>query len=246
MTEKKRLLILTPMAEEYNTIQEIIADIGYTHEQVEELIARGALCIAQTGMGALNMMNFLYNSSFLIDSSSVDIVLTGFAGSLNTQLDVGASCQVSCVTDFSFIEYQGAGDFEIVQTPSEFFSHVLSQSDDSLKLPHAPLPYTDLGEKTHTLISVPVLLQGVKTKDYLYKQGVDIVDMEAFSLASALHHIRNRFSQNEKKTCIDVIKVITDSPQEKFHFEKIAEYQNQLRQCEMIRKLLRMKFAEIA
>ncbi len=237
MIENYALLILTPMLEENQVLTELVADIGYSEKDLKELSDSKKLCIHETGMGGLNIMNFIFNSVDFFANNNVDVVLCGFAGSLKEDLNVGKSYQVVNVTDFNFIDFQGAGDFEIIQTPSDFFNKNLNNSESSsLKIPHFKLNTSNIGEaKQHNLISVPALLQGQKTKQYLASQGVEIVDMEGFALACALSNIKNTAST-------DIIKVITDSPTEKFEFSRLVEYKNYLRKCELIKKLLKTKF----
>ncbi len=247
MCEHRRLIILTPMNEEYRVLQDIVANLGYSKNDLEALYRSKALSVYETGMGGFNMMNFIYSLPELRSDTPVDILLTGFAGALSAELKTGKTYQIAKITDFSFIEYQGAGDFEIIQTPSPFYAKKLQRQNNSL--PHFTLNTTELGEKkAYTLISSPALLQGKKTKEYLVANAVDIVDMEAFALASALHNISNQQhnSTNTQQHTIrlDVLKVITDSPEETFAFDRLPEYMNFLKNSALLQTFLKTKLAQ--
>lgn len=246
MPNKSSLLIITPMQEENTVIKNILHDMGYDTATLKELHKEKKLYIYEAGMGGINILHFLYNNLHVFDNSKLDVVLTGFAGALNPDLHIGSSCQVANITDFTFFEHQGAGDFEIIQTPSSLFSHALdsNRSNKSISLPHLMLNPTDIGEETlYSIASVPALLQGAATKEHLLQNGIDLVDMEAFSLAATLKHIAT--TQDKAEVNLDVIKVITDSPNEHFKFSDLEKYKAHLYDCPLIRKMLAQKLATV-
>ncbi len=252
MNNDYSLIILCPMAEEYAVLRGLVEDLGYTAHDVAQLAKDKKLFFCETGMGAINMLHAIYTNPQFFASATVDVLLTGFAGALSPQLHKGDACQVSHLTHFTFIDFQGAGDFELIPTPAPYHDDFLAPHDEHapLALPHVLLSPTDVGlAQRHSLISVPALLQGSATKEYLYNKGVDMVDMEGFALASALHHMTQSYStahENvgmQKNIHLDIIKVITDCPEEQFDFAKLDEYKAYLRQCDPIKALLRSKFA---
>ncbi len=236
------LLILTPMQEENIVVYEMLADIGYTKNDIENLVREKKFFVQQTGIGAISTMNFIYNFPQAFEKNNLNILLMGFAGALSHDLGIGQSCHIGAVSHFSFIDCQEAGDFEIITTPSFYFTEELVTDAQDLSIPHIRLTPSALGqEKLYNLISVPALLQGEKTKQRLNTQGIDVVDMEGFSLASALQHIRR--THTNKNIQLDMVRVITDSPSEKFEFSKLEEYKNHLRKSELIHSLLQSKMA---
>ncbi len=235
------LLIVTPMPEEHDIVKEILTDLGYA--DVCRLQKDKGFSMYVSGMGAINTMNFIYNVPDVFDNATVDVLLIGFAGALSKDLHIGNSCQVGTVSDFSHIACQGAGDFEIIPTPSTFFDENIIHNVDTPHIPHLKLQKSDLGEeKTYSLISVPGLLQGETTKAFLSEQGVELVDMEGFSLACALENIRQS-ARPVNTINLDILRVVTDSPSEKFLFSKLDEYKNYLRQSTLIRQALKHKLS---
>ncbi len=237
------LLIITPMQEEHDIVQEILADLGYA--DVSELKKKKIFSMHVSGMGAINTMNFIYNVPHIFENTTVDVLLIGFAGALSENLHIGDSCQVGTVSDFSHIACQEAGDFEIIPTPSTFFDENIVLDAEKPRLPHLRLQTSGfIQEKTYQLISVPGLLQGEKTKQYLCEQGIELVDMEGFSLAGALQHIQHG-SAPVRKINLDILRVVTDSPSEKFLFSKLDAYKDYLRQSTLIRQALKNKLSKI-
>ncbi len=235
------LLIVTPMQEENVIVHEMLTELGYAQEYIAALEAEKKLCIHETGMGAINTMNFIYNVPHIFEKNTVDVLLVGFAGALSPDIATGDSCQVGNISHFSHIQCQEAGDFEIISTPSAFFSEHLQPPSASLALPHIALSPTPLKDnKNYNLISVPGLLQGETTKNFLYSQGIELVDMEAFALAAALAH------RPTKNIQLDIIRVITDSLHEKFQFEKLETYKDYLRKSTLIHEYLQKKMANFA
>ncbi len=235
------LLILTPMQEENVIVREMLANLGYNENDLHLLQKENRFSLQVTGMGTINTMNFIYNMLEFFRNKTVDVLLIGFAGALSHELHIGDSCQVATVTDFSYITCQEAGDFEIITTPSDFFDRHLIHDAQNPLLPHirlqASMPFQG---KSYNLISVPGLLQGEKTKEYLCTQGIEMVDMEGFSLAAALQHLQQNKILNTNIN-LDILRVITDSPKEKFQFTKLEEYKEHLRKSELIGQILKNK-----
>ncbi len=263
MSNKYSLIVLSPMPNEQSAVHALVEDLGYTSQDMEQLTKDKKIFFMQTGMGAVNMLNAIYTAASYFAYDEVDVLLTGFAGALSPNLHIGSACQMACLTHFSFVEFQGAGDFEIIQTPAAYHDDFLTfpktehGENDAPALPHVRLNPTDLGAKKHyNLISVPALLQGQGTKAYLCAKGLHVVDMEGFALASALYHVKNtqhdaqatgqeeqHISPTRPAIGLDIIKVITDCPKEKFEFAKLHEYSAHLQQCELLQMALKKKFA---
>ncbi len=262
MSNDSTLLILCPMAEEHAVLRGLIEDLGYNPNEVAQLAKERKLFIHETGMGAINILHAIYNHPYFFEKTNIHVLLTGFAGALSPQLHKGDACHVAQLTHFSFIDFQGAGDFELIPppapepegfrppypTPAPYHENLLAPYDEhtKLKLPHIRLtPTSGNADEHHSLISVPALLQGRATKEYLYGKGVDIVDMEAFALASALHHKAHDKTNTatQKNIHLDIIKVITDCPEEAFDFAKLDEYKDFLRKCAPVKALLQEKFS---
>ncbi len=240
MANNRGLLIITPMQEERVIVQEMLAELGLTDKDLQSLQKERTLSLYSTGMGAINTMNAIYNIPHVFEKEYVDVMLIGFAGALAHELRIGDSCQVATVSHFNAITCQEAGDFEIVPTPSLFFDEGLVYNATP-SLAHLRLTPTvllqDAPEKTYNMISVPALLQGEATKAFLHSQGIDIVDMEGYSLALALQHIQEKLSTTTIH--LDIVRVITDSPSEKFQFSEIEVYKDHLRQSTLLCHLLK-------
>ncbi len=82
------------MPEENIIVHEMLADLGYTKSHIAALEAEKKLFIQETGMGAINTMNFAYNVPHVFEKNSVDVLLVGFAGALSPYIATGDSCQV--------------------------------------------------------------------------------------------------------------------------------------------------------